>query len=194
MTQSSPVTITACVAGTASSQPFALWQLWTQAQAAELLSAAECASTAIALTHWTAPAATDPLVSAMPAGPVFWLPTPANATPNEYAAEMVCRQQLMHATMNGHTHLRVLYGPPEQQLRALQECLLAMKQEAINLLNSSPALLPDADAVSRAGKLAAAHGHAAYLRCRECVDPASEQRLFSRLLAGTGVAAPHKRS
>ena len=60
-----------------------------------------------------------------------------------------------------------------QQLRALLECLqaLAVQQTETSSLRSGP------DVAS-----ALQHGHAPNLRCRECVDPASEQRLFSRLL------------
>ena len=120
------------------------------------------------LAYWTAQAQ-QPL----PTGQVFWLPTPASAGTAERALEQACRQQLMQDAMDGTTCLRVLYGAPAQQLRALLECLqaLAVQQTETSSLRSGP------DVAS-----ALQHGHAPNLRCRECVDPASEQRLFSRLL------------
>lgn len=146
-TTSSPL---ATLAGTASSQPQALWQGVVQANAPV---------DAGLLNHWTAAEGLTP-----PRGQVFWLPTPASASAQERALEQRCRQQLMQDAMDGHTSLRVLYGAPAQQLRALRECLQLLAQETM------AAALP--------------HGHAPSLRCRECVDPVSEQRLFSRLLAG----------
>lgn len=166
----------ATVAGTASSQPQALWQRVAQAEAAAIGSA-PCPPPVDArlLAHWTA-AAQLPI----PSGQVFWLPTPASACAAERALEQACRQQLMQDAMDGRTCLRVLYGPPAQQLRALQECLQALR-------------IQDAEAVAPGSGSAAGsalpHGHAPHLRCRECVDPASEQRLFSRLLGGRKEAA-----
>lgn len=167
------------VAGTASSQPQALWQRVAQAGAAAI-DGTPCPPDgrtppssfvdAGLLAHWTAQAQ-QPL----PTGQVFWLPTPASAGTAERALEQACRQQLMQDAMDGTTCLRVLYGAPAQQLRALLECLqaLAVQQTETSSLRSGP------DVAS-----ALQHGHAPNLRCRECVDPASEQRLFSRLLGG----------
>jgi len=169
----------ATVAGTASSQPQALWQRVTQAEAAATGSTpcppggpvpSVSPVDARLLVHWTA-AVQRPV----PTGQVFWLPTPASACAAERALEQACRQQLMQDAMDGTTCLRVLYGAPAQQLRALLECLqaLAVQQTETSSLRSGP------DVAS-----ALQHGHAPNLRCRECVDPASEQRLFSRLLGG----------
>lgn len=158
-TMSSPLPT---LAGTASSQPLALWQGVVQANATAIdntLAAPNASVDANQLDLWTAAEGLTP-----PRGQVFWLPTPASASAQERALEQRCRQQLMQDAMDGHTSLRVLYGTPAQQLRALRECLQLLAQETM------AAALP--------------HGHAPSLRCRECVDPASEQRLFSRLLAG----------
>lgn len=169
----------ATVAGTASSQPQALWQRVAQAGAAAT-DGAPCPPDgrpspspfvdAGLLAHWTAEAQQP-----MPTGQVFWLPTPASADAAERALEQACRQLLMQDAMDGTTCLRVLYGAPAQQLRALLECLQALAAQLPNTaaLGSGP----DVDSALR-------HGHASDLRCRECVDPTSEQRLFSRLLGG----------
>lgn len=169
----------ATVAGTASSQPQALWLRVAQAEAAAIGST-PCPPDgrppsspfvdARLLVHWTAAAQLP-----VPSGQVFWLPTPASAGTAERALEQACRQQLMQDAMDGCTCLRVLYGPPGQQLRALQECLQALQ------IQDAEAAAPGSG--SAAGS-ALPHGHAPHLRCRECVDPASEQRLFSRLLGG----------
>lgn len=158
------------VAGTASSHPHALWQSVAQAWAAQQ-PGQPCP-----LAHWTADAAMAaftpalpslPALSSLPAGSVFWLPTPASASAGERAQEQACRQQLMHAMATGHlTSLRVLYGTQTQQCAALLECL------------QQPAIAPDPTAPLDATQ----HAHTNGLRCRECLDPASEQRLFSRLL------------
>ena len=182
-TTSSPL---ATLAGTASSQPLALWQGVVQANAPV---------DAGLLNHWTAAEGLAP-----PRGQVFWLPTPASASAQERALEQHCRQQLMQDAMDGHTSLRVLYGAPAQQLRALRECLQLLAQEARAAV-AAPPNTSTADATTHSAAnagagtgtnadstalLAAAlqHGHAPSLRCRDCVDPTSEQRLFSRLLAG----------
>ncbi len=165
------------VAGTASSQPQALWLRMVQAEAAAIGSTpcppdggvpSRAPVDAHLLAHWTAQ-----VQRPMPTGQVFWLPTPASACAAERALEQACRQQLMQDAMDGTTCLRVLYGAPAQQQRALLECLQALptQQTEAASLHRGP------DAAS-----ALQHGHAPYLRCRECVDPASEQRLFSRLL------------
>lgn len=180
-TTSSPL---ATLAGTASSQPLALWQGVVQANAPV---------DAGLLNHWTAAEGLAP-----PRGQVFWLPTPASASAQERALEQHCRQQLMQDAMDGHTSLRMLYGAPAQQLRALRECLQLLAQKAM-AATAAPPNTSTADANTRteanagtrtnadsAALLATAlqHGHAPSLRCRDCLDPASEQRLFSRLLAG----------
>ncbi|MEG3001201.1 MAG: hypothetical protein RR855_11690 [Comamonas sp.] len=181
----------ATVAGTASSQPQALWQGVVQVEAATG-SATPAPQNALVdapldtslLGHWTAAEGLAP-----PAGQVFWLPTPASASAEERTLEQTCRQQLMQDAMDGRTSLRVLYGAPAQQLRALRECLQLLAQEGDAAQSTAAARSTDADS---AASLATAlqHGHAPQLRCRDCVDPASEQRLFSRLLGERADPAP----
>lgn len=118
------------------------------------------------LACWTA---TD---TALPLPPglhtLFWLPTPASAAAAEKALEQHCRTRLMDYVQAGGT-LRLLYGLPQHQQAALWECLQAWQAAA------RQALLPDHDALQQ-------HSHAAGLRCRECLDPDSERKLFSGLL------------
>lgn len=180
----------ATVAGTASSLPLALWQGVVQAASAAGSAASAPqnaivdARSALLLGHWTAAEGLAP-----PVGQVFWLPTPASASAQERALEQTCRQQLMQDAMDGRTSLRVLYGAPTQQLRALRECLQLLAQEGDAA--QSTAATRSTDAASAASLAAALqHGHAPNLRCRDCVDPASEQRLFSRLLGERADPAP----
>lgn len=181
----------AAVAGTASSLPLALWQGVVQAASAAGSAASapqnaivDAPGSAFLLGHWTAAEGGAP-----PVGQVFWLPTPASASAEERALEQTCRQQLMQDAMDGRTSLRVLYGAPAQQLRALRECLQLLAQEGDAAQSKTATRSTDA---ASAASLAAAlqHGHAPNLRCRDCVDPASEQRLFSRLLGERANPAP----
>lgn len=158
---------TATLAGTSSSPALALWQRWNASQAAPSPGAISGAS-AITLHHWEA----APEL-AVPGGCVLWLPTPAQANANERALEQACRNQWMPAITTGSTSVQVLYGGPQQQWQALQHCLEA--------LADAMAAIPEA--MPLAAATPTLHGHAPGLRCRECLDPGSEQRLFSRLLA-----------
>ena len=150
----------ATVAGTASTQPHALHQQltarWATVHGQERFP----------LQHWTAQAH-----MALPAGTVYWLPTPAQAPTEERALEQACRSQWM-ASMGQNNVLRLLYGNRPHQLEALWRCL----QDA---RTTQAARSGDA---ARTIDLVTLHGHRPGLRCIECVDPSSEQRLFSRLL------------
>lgn len=176
-----PSPLQATLAGTAMAHR--LWQAGCPPPHAEAPAAQQPATfpAGCTLTHWTA----APDLPA-PTGLVFWLPTPAAASAEERALEQSCRSQLMQAAMGSRTQLLVLYGAPPQQWRALCDCLQVQASAAMAPSNSAPPAAPSAHA--SAMDSAAWHGHAPGLRCRECLDPASEQRLFSRLLAS---GAPH---
>lgn len=168
--RTTPPRPSAVIAGTALAAPHALWHAW-QHPPPEALSAAAVALPAV--LYWTA-APGQPV----PAGWVFWLPTPSHASPAERALEQDCRSQLMQATMAGTTQLQVLYGAPHHQMRALRDCLAAW-----SAVTAAKPASPETSPSAPSDGSSSPHGHAPGLRCRECLDPASEQRLFSRLLA-----------
>ena len=171
----------ATVAGTASSQPAAQclqWQAWgvEQGMAPEVIAR---------LQAWTAPAHAAPPAElpsatdthfAFPSGLVFWLPTPSTASASERSLEQQVRSALLNASMAGNTTLRVVYGLPHQQTRLLRESMLEWLQSS----DTTPQAPEPLETEGWARGLR--HGHLPSLRCRECADPDSEQKLFSSLL------------
>jgi hypothetical protein len=158
------------LAGTASSTPQHL------AQAMEEAWAAQYPDQPCPLACWTAPHPEADALPRLPLPPglhsVYWLPTPTSASAQDKALEQHCRTQLMAYVQAGGM-LRVLYGLPQHQYAALWECLQAWQSTASGSHTDSAMTAPDT---------AQQHGHAPGLRCRECLDPDSERRLFSRLL------------
>lgn len=152
------------LAGTPGSGPQALW-LRLQAR-----WRAHAPDRPFPLACWTANATDDPL----PPGDWCWLPTPAQAPAAERHLELHCRQRLMEQIEAQGSSLRVLYGLPQHQETALWELLLALTEGAASTAN--PAAVATDPAAGNG------HLHAPGLRCRECLDPDSERRLFSRLL------------
>ena len=170
----------ATVAGTAASQPAAQWLQWQQWCVEQGMAPDVMAR----LQAWTATAAADGSASsanAVPTGLVFWLPTPASASAAERALEQQVRSILLTASMAGSTTLRVVYGLPHQQTRLLREGMLEWLQSTQSA-SSTPA--------ENAWMRSLRHGHLPSLRCRECADPDSEQKLFSSLLQKRAGIAP----
>lgn len=172
MTASAPYPL--LLAGTASSAPQHL------AQAMEVAWAVQYPGRPCPLPYplacWTAPHPDADAHPKLPLPPglhsVYWLPTPASASAQDKAQEQHCRTQLMAYVQAGGM-LRVLYGLPQHQYAALWECLQAWQSTASG---------NNTDNAMAAADTAQLHGHAPGLRCRECLDPDSERRLFSRLL------------
>ncbi|MDR2326887.1 MAG: hypothetical protein LBE51_16005 [Acidovorax sp.] len=174
MTATAPLPL--LLAGTASSAPQHL------AQAMEVAWAAQYPGLPCPLPYplacWTAPHADADAHPKLPLPPglhsVYWLPTPTSASAQDKAQEQHCRTQLMAYVQAGGM-LRVLYGLPQHQYAALWECLQAWQTTACDSGSNTGSAMATTDT-------AQPHGHAPGLRCRECLDPDSERRLFSRLL------------
>lgn len=186
-TLSATTTFPLLLAGTITSAP------QTLAQTMQAAWARQYPGTPCPLACWTADhgaeigtginadasAATLPLTAALHT--VYWLPTPPSAPAYDQALEQRCRTQLMAYVQAGGM-LRLLYGLPQHQQTALWECL-----QTWQATNASHRAAPDMTAAATpAGPDMASpprHGHAPGMRCRECLDPDSERRLFSHLLA-----------